>query len=173
MSSRRSKHVRPRPASSGRPQLQPIKAAAPDRRRVRQHPGLSARRRRTPLVLRTGLGLAVVLLAAGVFLQASGGFGTALTALAGGFSTAFNRLVATPVPTASELPLTDSPRITIPNQPRRPFGASQQHPSAGDPTVSATEADTRKIPLPMVTPMTISAVPQNPRRRRRPAGARG
>ena len=59
MSSRRSKHVRPRPASSGRPQLQPIKAAAPDRRRVRQHPGLSARRRRTPLVLRTGLGLAV------------------------------------------------------------------------------------------------------------------
>ena len=117
MSSRRSKHVRPRPASSGRPQLQPIKAAAPDRRRVRQHPGLSARRRRTPLVLRTGLGLAVVLLAAGVFLLASGGFGTALTALAGGFSTAFNRLVATPVPTATDLPLTDSPLIAAPAQP--------------------------------------------------------
>ena len=73
MPSRRSSHVRRRPASTGRPKLQPIKAAAPDRRRVRQHPGLSARRQRAPLVVRTGLILTVVLLAGGVFLLASGG----------------------------------------------------------------------------------------------------
>jgi Glucodextranase, domain B len=113
----RSKHVRPRPASTGRPKLQPIKAAAPDRRRIRQHPGLSARRQRTPLVIRTGLVLMVVVLAAGVFLLASGGIGAGLTALAGGFNNAWNRLVATPVPTAVDLPPTDSPRIASPAQP--------------------------------------------------------
>jgi hypothetical protein len=116
MPSRRSSHVRPRPASTGRPQLQPIKAKAPDRRRVRQHPGLSARRRRAPLVLRTGLALAVVLLAGGVFLLASGGIGSTLTALAGGFNNAFNRLVATPVPSSTDLPPSDSPRIAPPEQ---------------------------------------------------------
>jgi hypothetical protein len=117
MSSRRSKHVRPRPASTGRPKLQPIKAPAPDRRRVRAHPGISSRRRRTPVVVRTALVLAVVLLAGGVFLVASGGIGAGLTALAGGFNTAFNRLVATPVPTSTDLPPTDSPRIAGPGQP--------------------------------------------------------
>ena len=117
MSSRRSTHVRPRPASTGRPKLQPIKTAAPDRRRVREHPGLSSRRRRTPIVVRTGLILAVVLLAASVFVLASGGISAGLTALAGGFSTAFNRLVATPVPTSTDLPPTDSPRIASPDQP--------------------------------------------------------
>ena len=117
MSSRRSKHVRPRPASTGRPKLQPIKAPAPDRRRIRAHPGISSRRRQTPLVIRTGLVLAVVLLAGGVFLLASGGIGAGLTALAGGFNTAFNRLVATPVPTSTDLPPTDSPRIAAPDQP--------------------------------------------------------
>jgi Glucodextranase, domain B len=116
MPRRRPSHVRPRPASTGRPKLQPIKAAAPDRRRVRRHPGLSARRDRAPLVIRTGLVLAVVALGSVVFLVASGGFGAGLTALAGGFSNAFNRLVATPVPTETDLP-TDSPRIASPDQP--------------------------------------------------------
>jgi hypothetical protein len=117
MPSRRSAHVRPRAASTGRPKLQPIKAAAPDRRRVRAQPGLSGRRSRPPLVLRTGLALTVVILAAVVFLVSSGGIGATLTALAGGFSNAFSRLVATPVPTATDLPLTDSPRIAAPEQP--------------------------------------------------------
>src|SRR4051794_27678198 len=117
MPTRRSSHVRPRPASTGRPKLQPIKASAPDRRRMRGHPGLSARRHRAPLVLRTALGLGIVLLAAVVFLLASGGIGAGLTALAGGFSSAFNRLVATPVPVSTDLPPTDSPRISSPAQP--------------------------------------------------------
>src|SRR5690349_15982933 len=43
----------------------------------------------------------------------------------------------------------------------------------GEPTVSATDAGTRKIPLPIVTPMTISVVSQKPRRRRSAAGAPG
>src|SRR4051812_7307506 len=117
MSSRRSAHVRPRPASTGRPKLQPIKASAPDRRRMRQHPGISSRRPRAPLVIRTGLLLAVMLLAGGVFLLASGGIGAGLTALAGSFSNAFSRLVATPVPSSTDLPPTDSPRIAVPGQP--------------------------------------------------------
>src|SRR5262245_20807987 len=117
MTSRRSSHVRPRPASTGRPAVHQVKAAAPDRRRIRQHPGLSARRPRAPLAVRTLFVLSITLLAVGVFVFASGGFGTALTALAGGFNAALNRLVATPVPTATDLPLTDSPRIAAPDQP--------------------------------------------------------
>src|SRR5439155_11893441 len=50
-------------------------------------------------------------------LAASGGVGPTLAALAGGFTTAFNRLVATPVPTSTDLPPTDSPRIAPPDQP--------------------------------------------------------
>src|SRR6266536_84314 len=109
MTSRRASHVRPRPSSTGRP-VKPVKAAAPDRRRVRQHRGISARRRGAPLVLRTLLVLAVAILAGGVLLAASGGIGPALGALAGGFNTALNKLVATPVPISTDLPPTDSPR---------------------------------------------------------------
>jgi hypothetical protein len=116
MTSRRASHVRRRPASSGRPLL-PVKAAAPDRRRVREHRGLSERRRGTPLVLRTLLALGVAILAGSVFLAASGGIGPTLAALAGGFSNALNKLVATPVPTSTDLPPTDSPRIAPPDQP--------------------------------------------------------
>ena len=58
MTNRRSSHVRRRPASTGRP-LQPVKAKAPDRRRVRPHRGLAGRRRGAPLVLRTLLALGV------------------------------------------------------------------------------------------------------------------
>jgi Glucodextranase, domain B len=139
MSSRRSQHVRPRPASTGRPKLQPIKAAAPDRRRVRAHPGTSSRRPRTPVVIRTGLVMAVIALAAGVFLVASGGIGAGITALAGGFNDAFNRLIATPVPSSTDLPPSDSPRIASPEQPYTNKAAvsldvSVPVASVGDPT---------------------------------------
>ena len=97
--------------------MQPVKADAPDRRRIRQHRGIAARRRGAPLVLRTLLALGVAILAGGVLLAASGGIGPALAALAGSFSTAFDRLVATPVPTSIDLPPTDSPRIAPPDQP--------------------------------------------------------
>jgi hypothetical protein len=117
MTSRRgSSHVRPRPPSSGRTS-HPVKAAAPDRHRVRQHRGLKARRRRAPLVPRTLLALSVGLLAGGAFLVASGGIGPALTTLAAGFTSAFARLGATPIPSQTFLPPTDSPRIAAPEQP--------------------------------------------------------
>jgi hypothetical protein len=118
MSSRRSSsHVRPRPPSSGRPRLQPVRAEAPDRRRVRQHKGLVARRKRAPLVLRTLLAVSVAVLAAGTFLVASGGVGPVLSTLAAGFSTAIGKLTATPVPLETFVPPTDSPRIASPVQP--------------------------------------------------------
>jgi hypothetical protein len=126
MTSRRASHVRPRPASSGRP-LHPVKAKAPDRRRVRQQPGLNARRRGAPLVLRTALALGVAILAGGVFLAASGGIGPTLAALGGGFTNAFNKLVATPVPTSTDLPPTDSPRIAPPDQPYTNVAAIDLH----------------------------------------------
>jgi hypothetical protein len=117
MTNRRgSSHVRPRPPSSGR-SPQPVKVAAPDRRRVRQHRGLDARRPRAPLATRTLLVLAVVMLGAAAFLVASGGIGPALSTLGAGFGSAFGRLVATPVPTTTALPPTNAPTIAAPDQP--------------------------------------------------------
>ena len=109
-------HVRPRAPSSGRPRLQPVKTAAPDRRRVRQHKGLDARRKRAPLVLRTVLAVSVAVLAAGAFVVASGGIGPVLAALGGGFTNAFGKLTATPVPSQTFVPPADSPRIASPEQ---------------------------------------------------------
>jgi Glucodextranase, domain B len=118
MPSRRgSSHVRPRPPSSGRPRIQPLRPKAPDRRRVRQVKGMKARRRRAPLVTRTVLALAVAVLAAAAFLAASGGVGPVFSTLAAGFSTAVGKLTATPIPSHTFLPPTDSPRIAGPVQP--------------------------------------------------------
>jgi hypothetical protein len=97
--------------------VQPVRAKAPDRQRVREHRGLDARKRRAPLVTRTLLGVSVVVLAAVAFAVASGGIGTVLGALAGGFGTAFGHLTATSSPSSTLLPLTDSPRIASPAQP--------------------------------------------------------
>jgi len=99
MPSRRStSHVRPRPPSRGRLTAQPVKVAAPDRRRVRQYQGMDARRPRAPLAARTLLGLSIAGLAIVAFVFASGGIGPALTSPAGSFGAAFGRLPATPVP---------------------------------------------------------------------------
>lgn len=115
MTTRRGSHVRPRPPSSGR--TQPVKVAAPDRRRVRQHRGLDARRKQPPLATRSLLAISVVALAAAAFLVASGGIGPVLSSLGSGIGSAFGRLTATPVPSATELIPTDSPRIASPAQP--------------------------------------------------------
>src|SRR4051812_35602871 len=109
-------HVRPRPPSSGRPSPT-VRVAAPDRRRVRQHRGLEARKRRAPLVTRMLMGLSVVALAGAAFLVASGGIGPAMTTLAAGFGSAFGHLTATPLPSETLLPPTNSPVIAQPDQP--------------------------------------------------------
>ena len=112
MTSRRgASHVRPRPPSSGRPQLQPVKAAAPDRRRVRQHRGLDARRQRAPLVLADAArALGRRSSPAAAFLVASGGIGPVLSTLAGGFASAFDRLTATPGPDSRPTSRRPTPR---------------------------------------------------------------
>lgn len=115
MTTRRGSHVRPRPQSSGR--LQPVKIAAPDRRRVRQHRGIDARRKRPPLATQAILAFSVVALAAVAFFVASGGIGPLLSALGSGFGTAFGHLTATHAPTATEFIPTDSPRIAAPAKP--------------------------------------------------------
>ena len=115
MTTRRGSHVRPRPQSSGR--TQPVKVAAPDRRRIRQHRGLDARRKRPPLATQALLALSVVALAAAVFVAASGGIGPVLSTLGAGIGSAFGRLTATHVPTATELIPTDSPSLASPAQP--------------------------------------------------------
>lgn len=118
MPSRRStSHVRPRPPSRGRSAAQPVKVAAPDRRRVRQYQGMDARRPRAPLATRTLLWLSIAGLAVAVFMFAGGGIGPALSSLAGSFSAAFDRLTATPAPTATAVPPSDAPRIAAPEQP--------------------------------------------------------
>ena len=67
--------------------------------------------------MRTLMAISVVALAAAALLVAGGGVGPVLSALAAGFDSAFDRLVATPVPTSPDLPPTDSPRIAMPDQP--------------------------------------------------------
>ena len=114
MTTRRGSHVRPRPPSSGRAQT--VKVAAPDRRRVRQHRGLDARRKRAPLAARTLLKLSVFALAGVAFLAASGGIGPVLSTLGAGIDSAFARLTATPLPSPTDLIPTDSPRVVPPAQ---------------------------------------------------------
>ena len=118
MASRRgSSHVRPRAPSSGRPKLQPVRAKAPDRHRLREHRGLDARRRRAPIVTRTFLALAIGALAVATFVVASGGIGPVLSALRSGFGSAFDNLTATASPGQATAPITTSPRIAVPAQP--------------------------------------------------------
>jgi hypothetical protein len=117
MTSRRgAAHVRPRPPSSGRPR-QTVKVSAPDRRRIREHRGLDARRPRAPLVTRTLLALAVVLLGGAAFALATGSVQPILSSLGAGFQSAINRLAPSAFPTESGLPLADSPHIASPGQP--------------------------------------------------------
>ena len=78
---------------------------------------MDSRRPRAPLAARTVFILAIAVLAGGAFLVASGGIGPVLASLSSGFSSAFDRLVATPQPSATELVPTNAPRIAPPAQP--------------------------------------------------------
>src|SRR4051812_49525707 len=100
---RGASHVRPRPPSSGRP-VQPVRAAAPDRRRIREYRGLDGRRRGVPLATRTVLTLAVVALAAGAFLPRTGGGTPARAGPSAGGSSAFCPLRAPRPPPPPLLP---------------------------------------------------------------------
>jgi len=116
-----------------------VKTAAPDRRRVRQYQGMDARRPRPPLAARTLLGLSVAALAVVAFVFASGGIGPILNTLTAGIGSAFGRLTATPLPTATEIPPTTAPRIKAPenpytNQSNVDLTITVPAPAVGDPT---------------------------------------
>jgi len=68
-------------------------------------------------VTRTLLVLSVVFLAGATFVAASGGIGPVLSSLGASIGSAFGHLTATPLPSATEVIVTDSPRIASPLQP--------------------------------------------------------
>jgi hypothetical protein len=116
-----------------------VKAAAPDRRRVRQYQGMDGRRPRPPLAARTLLGISIAGLAVVVFVFASGGVGPVLGALSAGIGSAFGRLTATPLPSATDLPATTAPRIAAPDNPytnvaQVDLSITVPAPALGDPT---------------------------------------
>jgi glucodextranase-like protein len=94
-----------------------VRPVKPDPYRVRQHRGIDARRRSLPLPTRLLLGLSVVALGGAVFLTASGGLGPLVSTLGAGFSSAFGRLITTPIPSASQIIATNSPIIDPPTSP--------------------------------------------------------
>ena len=126
MTSRRgASHVRPRPPSSGRPTPgrqgpgagPPARPAAPRAGRA-----AAARAARHPDAARA---LGRRSSAGAAFVLASGGIGPILSTLGAAFDSAIGRLTATPVPTNSTLPPTDSPRIASPQQPVHERGAGR------------------------------------------------
>jgi hypothetical protein len=112
----RATHVRPRPPSSGR-SPRPVRTEKPDPYRVRQHRGIDARRNRLPLATRVLLALSILCLGGAVYLTATGGIGPVVSALGASVSSAFSRLSATPVPSASVAVATSSPIISQPASP--------------------------------------------------------
>lgn len=112
----RATHVRPRPPGGSR-SLKPVRAEKPDPYRVRQHRGIDARRNRLPLATRVLLALSIFSLAGAVYLTATGGIGPVMSALGASFAGAFERLSATPVPSASVIVATSSPIISPPASP--------------------------------------------------------
>ena len=112
---RRSSHVRPRPPSSGRTER--TRPAAPTTQRVRRDRGLDARRRPLPYPARIVLVLAVVALGGVVFMTASGGLGTLVSAFGSSLSSALARITQTSTPAPSQVVATDSPIILEPAKP--------------------------------------------------------
>lgn len=112
----RAAHVRPRAPSTGR-SSHPARAQKPDAYRVRQHRGIDARRQRLPLPTRLLLGLSMLALGAAVLLTATGGLGNVVSTLGAGFSGAFSRLTATPIPSAEVIVATNAPVISAPASP--------------------------------------------------------
>ena len=70
-----------------------------------------------PLAARGLLTLSVVALGAAVYLSATGGIGPLVASLGGSLDAAFGKLVATPIPSATEAIATDSPLIAVPEHP--------------------------------------------------------
>lgn len=94
-----------------------IRVGTPDPVRLRRNRGLDERRKRLPLPSRALLALAVVALGGVVFVTASGGIGSLVSALGSGFSGILDDLVETPRPSASSVIVADAPVIASPSEP--------------------------------------------------------
>ncbi|TAL05562.1 MAG: hypothetical protein EPO00_12760 [Chloroflexota bacterium] len=90
---------------------------APDAYRLKQAKGLDRRRRGLPLPARLLLVLALAGLGGAVFLTAGGGIGTLAGALSTSVSGFFDKIVATPEPSASEVLAADAPVVATPSEP--------------------------------------------------------
>ena len=113
----RPSHVRPRAPSTGRPKPQRIRVPAPDAYRLKQAKGLSRRRRGLALPARLVLVVALAALGGAVFITATGGIGTIMGSLSTSLGGFFDRIVATPVPSATALLATDAPVVATPSEP--------------------------------------------------------
>lgn len=90
---------------------------APDAYRLKQAKGLDRRRRGLPLPARLLLVLALAGLGGAVFLTAGGGLGTLGGALSTSLSKFFDKIVATPEPSASEVLAAAAPVVATPSEP--------------------------------------------------------
>ena len=133
-------HVRPRPPSTGRPAPQRTRVPAPDAYRLRQARGLDKRRAGIPLPARLLLVVAVVALGFAVFMTATGGIGSLVSALGTSLAGVVNRVTATEQPSATPVVLAGTPTIASPTEPYTNLGTADLEinvPSefVGNPTV--------------------------------------
>ena len=154
---RAASHVRPRPPSSGRPRQ--VRASAPATQRVRAHRGIDGRRRRLPLPARALLALSVVALGAAVYLTASGGIGAMVASIGTSLDTAFGRLIATPIPSASEVIATDSPIIAAPDRPFTNQAAATLHITVPVATINTNAKVRIYVALAGLSPAAVEDIP--------------
>lgn len=112
----RPAHVRPRPPSTGRPAPAKARPRPSTSGRVATHKPIRPTPA-VPLLARLLLVAAIVALGFAVFTAGTGGLGALGRVLGSGFSAAFDRLTATPVPTATAGLISGAPAITAPAQP--------------------------------------------------------
>ncbi len=105
--------VRPRPPSTGRPQPIKTRPRAPSPNRLGPHRSIE-RSAGLPLPARALLALSVVVLGAAVLFAATGGLGRIVAGFGSVVGSAVGRILATPAPSASDLPALGAPTLTPP-----------------------------------------------------------
>jgi glucodextranase-like protein len=112
----RTTHVRPRPPSSGRPAQVSVRPRAPAPGRLTRHHPID-RGGRIPLPLRLVLAVGVIALGVGVLYVGAGGLSRVAGAVGSSFSGIVDDLTATPLPSATDVPVSDAPILESPEEP--------------------------------------------------------
>ena len=94
----------------------PVRARPPAPGRLASHRPID-RGGRLPLVVRLVLALAVVVVGAGVLYVGAGGLSRVAGAVGSSLTGFVDDLVATPTPTATEVPISDAPQLEAPQEP--------------------------------------------------------